>query len=68
MIFKIFAKAQLLQIYLTIFQCVQFFDNIRITKANAPKIKFRSYKSYQLVDFIEIWLMHHGILSMNVLT
>ena len=31
--------------------CAIFFYNIRITKANASQIKFRSYKRYQLVDF-----------------
>ena len=33
------------------FPVCAIFDDIRITKANAPQIRFRSYKRYQLVDF-----------------
>ena len=33
------------------FPVCAIFDGIRITKANAPQIRFRSYKRYQLVDF-----------------
>ena len=35
----------------TIIAVCAIFDEIRITKATAPQIKFRSYKRYQLVDF-----------------
>ena len=36
------------------FPVCAIFDDIRITKANAPQIRFRSYKRYQLVDFHRI--------------